>query len=168
MSGIEIVPMREKAGALVRGFDGPANLFDQVIDALSEFYGNNDLVLVQTSDSHSLKFEPGERYEHRVYGWPEIDGRPVESRDGRQVLRGGEINYVFPRSKTPFHGYLNQQYLGKELHLGKYVPEWDFPHAVSSWESDHFALYWDIMTKFQPERRTEMMEFVKQVGGRNE
>ena len=162
MHDFDIAPMRDKAGVLIRGSNG-SKVFQGMKNALSDFYSERGMYFAPDTVSvgghvGELGFDPSrKRYKHRVYSdMPKTRSRRVKV-DGIWVERQDIVG------RPPFHGFLNVEYLGKEMHLGEIVLEWDFPQGRAQWTDEHFGLYFDLVNKNPQVRRQERNDFVNYV-----
>jgi hypothetical protein len=160
MYNFDIVPMRNKAGALIRG-DNATSVFDEMKIALSDFYSELDMFFAAETISHKghaaeVAFDSTrQRYKHKIYSdMPNV-------RESTQKVGNVTIDRKFPVGNPPLHGFLNVEYMGKEMHLGEIVLEWDFPQGRSSWTDENFGLYFDLVNKDVSVRKKECAQFIE-------
>jgi len=140
MYELDIVPMRDKAGVIIKGFDGPQRTFDGTVKSLYDFYAREGKVFVPSNATD--KFYVGQRYKHKVF-----TGEMPEYKDGKMI------------STSPMHGFVNTEYKGERLHVQNYS-DWDFAYNISRWKDAHFLIFFDLVEKELLTRMQERDRFV--------
>jgi len=165
MHDFDIVSMRDRAGAVVRGYDNPSAVYDNIIQALFDFYESEGRVFVpqhvRTSGGvESADFHPRiKRYKHKVY----TGELPASRTESWRLPNRTIVQRRFPTGEAPLHGFINSEYLGNEIHLGGVVLEWDFPQGRSVYHSENFSLYFDLINKDLSVRKEERDKFVRYI-----
>ena len=136
-SQLEVYATVEGPGVLIKGFERPAKVFEDISLALYQFYDRKGILFVPEHEKSRddsgkpitvvAEFDLSRRYSHRVYtGEMDQDG--------------------FGKIITPMHGFVNAYFAGKD-HKVKYVKDWDFPHAPSEWDEQIFLAYFNLIDR---------------------
>ena len=151
-SQLEVYATVEGPGALIKGFERPAKVFDDISLALYQFYERKGLLFVPEHEKNGMddsgkpipvvaEFDPSRRYSHRVY-----TGEMDQDSSGRII--------------TPMHGFVNVYHAGTD-HKVKYVKDWDFPHAPSEWDEQIFLVYFNLI--YRTARLRERDDFIAHI-----